>query len=132
MSRIMATTRKGIPMKKLRYDLLLIVGVLILAALFWLVTKPGGEGAWAVVSIDGGEVGRYALSEDTAVTFGGEDYNVLQISDGAAAIVEANCGDHTCVRTGKIRREGETIVCLPHKLTVTVVGGDVSEFDAVS
>ena len=119
-------------MKKLRYDLLLIVGALIVAAIFWLMTRPGGEGAWAVVSVDGGEVGRYALSKDVSVTFGEADYNILQISDGTAAIVEANCGDHTCVRTGRVSREGETIVCLPHKLTVTVVGGEVSEFDAVS
>lgn len=119
-------------MKKLRYDLLLIVGALMVAAIFWLVTRPGGEGAFAVVSIDGEEAGRYALSEDLSVTFGDGEYNTLQISGGTAAIVEANCGDHTCVRTGRISREGETIVCLPHKLTVTVVGGEVSEFDAVS
>ena len=119
-------------MKKLRYDLLLIVGALIVAGVFWLMTRPGGEGAFAVVSVDGEEQGRYALSEDISVTFGDADYNILQIADGMAAIVEANCGDHTCVRTGRISREGETIVCLPHKLTVTVVGGEAGEFDAVS
>ena len=119
-------------MKKLRYDLLLIAGVLVIAAVFWLMTKPGGEGGWAVVAVNGEEVGRYALSEDVSLTFGEADYNVLQIADGMAAIVEANCGDHTCVRTGRISREGQTIVCLPHKLTVTVVGGEASDFDAVS
>ncbi len=119
-------------MKKLRYDILLIVVVLIAAAVFWYMTKPGGEGAFAVVAIDGEEVGRYPLSEDTSVTFGDADYNTLEITGGMAAIVDANCGDHTCIRTGRIHLAGETIVCLPHKLTVTVVGGTDSEFDAIS
>ena len=45
--------------------------------------------------------------------------------------MEANCGDHTCVRTGEIFRDGETIVCLPHKLVIAVEGGAAADFDAV-
>lgn len=119
-------------MKKLRYDLLLITAVLLAAALLWFATRPGREGAWVVVTVDGQEVGRYPLSEDISVAFGGEDYNILQISGGAACVIEANCGDHTCVRTGEISRVGESVVCLPHKLIVTVVGGEAGGFDAVT
>ena len=119
-------------MKKLRYDLLLILGLLLAAAVMYLTLRPGGQGAWAVVTVDGREVGRYPLSEDVTVTIGEEDYNVLQIADGQAAVTEANCGDHTCVRTGAVSREGETIVCLPHRLIVEIRGGDSSDFDATA
>ena len=119
-------------MKKLRYDLLLILGLLLAAAVMYLALRPGGQGAWAVVTVDGWEVGRYPLSEDVTVTIGEEDYNVLQIADGQAAVIEANCGDHTCVRTGAVSREGETIVCLPHRLIVEIRGGDSSDFDATA
>ena len=61
----------------------------------------------------------------------GTAYNVLEIAGGQAAVREANCGDHTCVRTGAISREGEVIVCLPHHLTVRVEGGDAAPFDGV-
>ena len=44
--------------------------------------------------------------------------------------MEANCGDHTCIRTGAISREGETIVCLPHRMVVRVEGGEGAPFDA--
>ena len=50
--------------------------------------------------------------------------------DLAAAVAEANCGDHTCVRTGAVSREGEVIVCLPHRLTVEIQGGQPAGFDA--
>ena len=105
-----------------RNDLLLALAVLALAAAVWLFTHPGDSGAWAVVTVDGAELGRYALDEDRTVTIGAADYNVLEISGGRAAVVEANCADHTCVRAGWISREGETIVCLPHRLVVRIQG----------
>ena len=98
----------------------------------YLALRPGGQGGWAVVTVDGREVGRYPLSEDVTVTIGEADYNVLQIADGQAAVTEANCGDHTCVRTGAVSRAGETIVCLPHRLIVEIRGGDGSDFDATA
>lgn len=119
-------------MKKLRYDLLLIAAVLLAAGLLWWMTRPGEQGGYAVVTIDGREVGRFALSQDREITFGDGDYNTLCIADGMVSVTAANCGDHTCVRTGRISREGERIVCLPHKMTVAVVGGGSAAFDAVS
>ena len=114
-----------------RNDLLLALAVLALAAAVWLFTRPRDSGAWAVVTVDGVETGRYALDEDRTVTIGAADYNVLEISGGRAAIVEANCADHTCVRTGWISREGETIVCLPHHLLVRIEGAG-GGWDAVA
>lgn len=108
----------------------MILGILLTAALLYLALRPGGTGAWVVVTEDGEEIGRYALSEDRTLTIGDEDYNILRIDNGAAAIVEANCGDHTCVRTGAVSRAGEAIICLPHRLIVRVEGGAAPDFDA--
>lgn len=119
-------------MKRLRWDMLLVLCVVLAAGLLYLFFRPGDQGAWAVVTVDGEEQGRYALGEDRTVTIGEEDYNTLRIEDGTAAVIEANCGDHTCVRTGRISREGEAIVCLPHRLVVTIVGGENSGFDAMA
>ena len=111
--------------------LLLAAAVLLLAAAVWFFSRPGGSGAWVVVTVDGQETGRYALDQDRTVTIGEADYNILEISGGQAAVVEASCADHTCVRTGWISREGETIVCLPHRLVVRIQGAS-GELDAVA
>ena len=108
---------------------MLIGGLLLIAALVWLLVRPGGAGGWAVVTQDGVETARYPLGVDRTVTIGGEAYNVLQIAGGGASVIEANCGDHTCVRTGSVSREGEAIVCLPHRLVVSIEGG-APGFDA--
>ena len=118
-------------MKKKRiWDLLLAAGILLLAGVLFLIFRTGDNGAWAVVTVDGAEVGRYALSGEHVVTIGEEEWNVLQISHGTASVSEANCGDFTCVRTGEISREGETIVCLPHHLIIRIEGGGQMDFDA--
>ena len=115
--------------RPVRYDLILIAAALLAAGVLWLFLRPGEQGAQVLVLQDGEETARYALDEDRTVTIGGADYNVLEIRAGEAAVTEANCGDHTCVRTGAISRAGERIICLPHRLEIRVVGGADSGVD---
>lgn len=112
-----------------RNDLLLIAGLLLAAAVLWLLARPGEAGSWVVVTVDGAETARYPLGEDRTVTIGGEDFNVLRIAHGEAAVTESNCPDHTCAGMGPVSRTGETIVCLPHRLVIRVEGGGAAEFD---
>ena len=66
----------------------------------------------------------------------GEWRNVLTIHDGSADMTEADCRDRICVSHAKIRKSGETIVCLPHKIVVEIVGeedsGTEEPFDAIA
>ena len=118
-------------MGRRRNDLLLILGLLAAAGLCALLLRPGDGGAWAVVEVDGAETARYSLAQDRTVRLEtGGGYNVLSISGRRAAVTEADCGDHTCVRTGWIDRRGEAIICLPHRLVVRVEGGPAPAVDA--
>ncbi len=109
-------------------DLILIaVVVVLILASFLVVNLIKEEGDYVVVRIDGIEVARYDLSKDDEYTLNGGT-NVLRIEGGKAYLVSATCPDHLCVKQGKIDQSGETITCLPNRLTVTVYGkgkGDV-------
>lgn len=35
-------------------------------------------------------------------------------------MTDADCGDKTCVKTGSIKETGQSIVCLPHRLVITI------------
>ncbi len=52
--------------------------------------------------------------------------NVLVIQNGEAYIEDADCPDKLCMRQGRIAKAGETLVCLPHRLSVTIEGGEGS------
>ncbi|MCR5482051.1 MAG: NusG domain II-containing protein [Clostridia bacterium] len=107
-------------------DIVLIAAFIIIAAISGILLMLfRSDGAYAVVTIDGEKVMSLPLDEDTKVLIGeGEKTNLLVIKDGKASIKEASCPDHICVRTGEICHEGETIVCLPHRLVVSISGGD--------
>ena len=116
-----------------RGDLYLMVGCLLAAlvccCLWFLLRQDGGT---VIVEQNGQETARYALSEDRTVRIEGEGgYNLLVIEGGEAWLSEADCPNLLCVKTGKIRYAGQSIVCLPHKLAVRIIGG-ASALDAVT
>ena len=84
----------------------------------------GVRGTVVEISVDGESVATYPLSEDRVVPLptgvGGEETNVLRICDGKADVTEASCPDGICVDHHPIHREGETIVCLPNRMVITV------------
>ena len=47
-------------------------------------------------------------------------HNILVIKDGRADMTDADCPDRICVNHRPVSQEGETIVCLPHKVVVEV------------
>ena len=51
-------------------------------------------------------------------------YNRIIIEDGCVWIKEADCSDHTCMNKGRIYELADTIICLPHKLCITIVEDD--------
>ena len=48
--------------------------------------------------------------------------NTLVIEDRAAWMEDALCPDHICVDMGKIRYSGQSIVCLPNRVVVSIEG----------
>ena len=119
--------------KKYRSDIIFISAIVLLAITVLLVaTITRKEGAVAVVEIDGSVVGEYPLDQNGTFSLNGGT-NVLVIENGMAYLNYSNCPDHTCELTGKIHYVGETIVCLPNKLSVTVRGNvDNGGVDLVS
>ncbi|MBE6557850.1 MAG: NusG domain II-containing protein [Ruminococcaceae bacterium] len=103
-------------------DIILLAVVLCSAAvLFLFLLLFTSHGAEVVVSMDGAEIGRYALDQDTQVTL--PEGHILVIRDGEASVSYAPCRDQICVNHISISRSGETIVCLPYRLVITVEEG---------
>lgn len=110
----------------------ILVAVLVflggaLALFLWLTRQDGG---YVSVQVDGEVLLELPLGEDTRLELGdGGHTNVLVIEDGTAQVVAASCPDQICVNQGPIRYEGESIVCLPHRLVVTIEGGQANDVD---
>ena len=115
--------------KKLLADLCVILALLLLAGGLALALRLGREaGGQAVVRVDGRVTERHPLTENGVYPLNGGS-NILVIENGEAWLSDANCPDHLCVKMGRIRYNGQTITCLPNRLTVTVEGGESNGVD---
>lgn len=114
-----------------RNDALLIAALLILGgamALYLNLTREAG--GRAVVQVDGEVLMELPLDKDARIVLGTEEHtNTLVIADGTAQVIAAACPDQVCVRQGAVRFNGESIVCLPHRLVVTIQGGESNGVD---
>lgn len=117
-------TKKGI--SRLRNDVLLIAALLLLSAVgivYLFVFRPGGD--TVKVTVDGELYGIYSLSEPRTEEIrggeGGGQINRLIIRDGKAYMESATCPDGICVSHRPIFRNGESIICLPNRVVVTVI-----------
>lgn len=118
-------------------DLFLLALFLFAAAGIVLTSLlPSGDNdgtAFVEIRVDGEEWGRYPLSEDQVIsvsTVHGD--NEITIRDGAVCISKADCSNRICVQTGTISAPGQTIVCLPHRLSVEITADRTDQDQASS
>ena len=117
---------------KYRLDIIVIAAILLASlALLLVMTLNKEEGSVVVVEIDGATVATYSLEENGEYSLNGGT-NVLVIENGKAYLNYSNCPDHTCERTGKIQYVGQSIICLPNKIAITIKGEAEGGVDFVS
>ena len=106
-----------------KHDVCFAVAVLIIASAFFLYNRfsEKNNGNYrAVIYADGEIVETVPLSEVTreikVETERG--YNKITVFPDGAAVTESDCPNGDCVRSGKITGPAQSIICLPHRLTV--------------
>lgn len=120
-------------------DIIIIALALLAALALYLVSQVslGAEASVVVVTVDGKEVLRKPLAMESRYEIAQDDgsLNVIRVEDGAVFMEEANCRDGLCIRQGKMKNGAKTIVCLPHKVVVQLMGdapaGDNSDLDVI-
>ena len=113
-------------------------GIVVLAvALLAIVTSVvfyGGLGGkqsavTAVVLHYGEEVARVDLSKldgEKQIAIDGEYHLTVTLTAEGAQMTHSDCPTQDCVRTGHIRRVGQSIICLPEQVVVKLEGAKQS------
>lgn len=102
-------------------DITVILSILILIAVSFLIKSSmnKGEAAYVVINLAGEEYGRYDLHKDATIEL---DKNTVVIESEKVYMKDSNCPDHLCESQGAISKSGESIVCLPNKVSVLIEG----------
>ena len=119
-------------------DIILIAVLLIfviVGGIYLFLFRPTGDAV--KVTVDGKLYGTYSLSKNfTEDIYTGTDtkqLNRLVIRDGKAHVETATCPDKICAKHRAIFRDGESIVCLPNRVVITVIRDEKADTpDAVA
>ncbi|MCI8780966.1 MAG: NusG domain II-containing protein [Lachnospiraceae bacterium] len=118
-----------------RNDLLLIAGIFVAALLVFAAIRLFGTKGGDIIEIaaDGAVIKTLPLNTDTSYTIKTKaGINKLEIKNGSANITKADCPDKLCVHQKAISRQGETLVCLPHKIIVSIRSSKKATLDGVA
>ena len=107
-----------------RWDALVVLAVVLLAAgCAWAVWSQGtgGDTLTAVIQTDSGQE-RLALGSGETEWLVESNGYTLRL-----CLTEADCPTQDCVHTGHISRSGQSIVCLPAQVIITLEGGQPAD-----
>ena len=113
-------------------DWFLAAGILAAAAILlcFQIFRKTGDQAVVSITVDGVLYGTYSLDKDRTVEI--NDTNRLVISDGSARMEWADCPDQVCVNHREVSRDGESIICLPNQVVVSIESMEESDVDGIA
>ena len=111
-----------------RNSAILIASLLALFLVLYLIQRLSSasyeeaSSLKAVIRIGGEKVHTMDLDHDETYTVKTPDghYNVVVVENHCVRVLEADCRNQVCVKTGQIRYPGEVIACMPHEMILDI------------
>lgn len=93
-----------------------VIAVMVLCSCI-IYFLPRHKGKTVQIKQNNELVYSYPLNENRTVEL---DNNVIEIKNGKVFMKSAECRDRICVKTGEISNTGQSIICLPNRVSITV------------
>lgn len=118
---------KSVSMKK--WIIIFAAVLVVCIGVFAVLRHNGAAGHIAVIRVDG-EVYKKIDLDTVVVAYDMEirtkyGYNKINVSSDGICVTESDCRDHICMDRGRVNTAGIPIVCLPHRLTIEIQGGNI-------
>lgn len=134
--------KSSVKLKPTRWDVIVVTIVVALAVFsgigYWAQSAQTDGELTAVVSINGTETDRIDLSGPNAIsgtterTYSNNGYTLhVVFTPESVRVASANCPHQDCVHTGAITAAGQSIVCLPSRISIQLVREGSSTNDDV-
>ena len=116
-------------MHNMRKGDIALITVAVIFLMLWLIPKP--QGGTVIISVNGETYREVSLNENSVIPIETEfGKNTVVIEKREVFVTDANCPDGLCEKD-RISKSGESIVCLPNRLSVTVEGKNKEEVDVI-
>lgn len=110
----------------------LLAGGFIFAASLYVWRNDAGAAERVSIASGGKTVAILNIHRDQVVDVEGPlGLSRIEIRGGKVRFLSSPCANHLCLLRGWVQTTGDSVVCLPNRVSVTVVGGD-PYYDAVT
>ena len=110
-------------------DLVMVAAMLFIAGIAVIFILKQKAGDIVFVNVDG-EISTYPLSEDREIEINRNgNKNIIIIDGGKVYMKEADCRNQICVNHKPVYKNGESIVCVPNKVSIIVKSSIKNEID---
>lgn len=113
-------------------DIILVVSLLVLCLGLFLTSFTKSENLRAEIYVNGEKTHSIALSEVEESYTLTENYCQLLVEKDGVAFIYSDCADKLCIKKGKLKRQGDTMACVPEKVVVIIKGDSKKQIDGVS
>lgn len=110
------------------FAILLVILLTVGTAAAFIPWNTSSEDAVVQIWQDGSLIHEYPLTAEETIHLSGDYENTIVIHRGHVAITESDCPGADCVHSGQIDRPGRSIVCLPNRVEVRIVGSSDVDF----
>ena len=101
-----------------------IIALIFAACLVYIIVGSSRGGGYALITSDGEVVEKIDLATSPDRTFEVKTElgsNTIRVQNGKISVIEADCPDKKCVAMGELDSAIMPIVCLPHKLMISLI-----------
>lgn len=104
-----------------RLIIIVIAAVALITLGITLITASDANNKVVSITVDQKPYMTLPLNTVTTLTVSTQlGYNTIEIKDGSVKVISADCHDKICVHTKAAQKVGDIIVCLPHRLIITI------------
>jgi hypothetical protein len=107
-------------------DKFLLLFILIILGIVALqIFIPNTKSKTLIVRSDGKIVKTIPLSTNLSKKItvkSKEGFLTIEIDKGRVKVIQSTCRDKLCIKQGWIEKIGESIVCLPNRISISIIG----------
>ncbi len=131
---MVAPKNGSLPLRIRAADILLVVLFIALSIFTFYHTRHRYQsGRFYLIEIEGTLLYRMPLHTDTLLCLTGTTGPFsVQASGAKVRVLKTTCPAKICKRTGWIQKPGESIICVPNALSITIEGTKQGTIDAIT
>lgn len=105
-------------------DLSLVFSVIALILVcYFLFDLSRGVEKYVVIEIEGSKAEKRNLPENIIIDINGKEGPLkIEISGRKVRVLDSSCPNKICVKSGWINKSGESIICLPNRAIIKILG----------